>query len=100
MTKGLHLLQREAAQLTVAAFCFKKKKTSNYYLSSINLAADAALPWRGHTAQIQIYKEESLTSAHSCYISRDVGNCHNSLRVVLGECQSLTSAPTSARGPL
>lgn len=37
---------------------------------------------------------------HCWYISWDVGNCHNSLRVVLCECQSLTSALTSARGPL
>lgn len=50
--------------------------------------------------EIQIYKEESLTSVHSRYISQDVGNCHNSLRVVLCECQSLTSALTSAKGPL
>lgn len=32
------------------------------------------------------------------YISQNVGNCHNSPRVVLGECQSLTSALTSERG--
>lgn len=49
--------------------------------------------------EIQIYKER-LTSAHSWYISQDVGNCHNSLRVVLCECQSLTSALTSERGLL
>ncbi len=50
--------------------------------------------------QIQIYKEEILTSVHFWCISQDVGNCHDSLRVVLWECQSLTSALTSVRGPL
>lgn len=50
--------------------------------------------------EIQICKEESPTSVPSWYISQDVGNCHKSLRVVLCECQSLTSALTSARGPL
>lgn len=50
--------------------------------------------------EIQIYKEESLTSVHCWHISRDVGNCHNSFRVVLCKCQSLTCALTSARGPL
>lgn len=32
------------------------------------------------------------------YISQNVGNCHTSPRVVLSECQSLTSALTSERG--
>lgn len=51
-------------------------------------------------AEIRVYREQSPTSDHSWCISQDVGNCHNSLRVVLGECQSLTCALTSARGPL
>lgn len=50
--------------------------------------------------EIHIYKEESLTFVHSWNISQDVGNCHSSLRAVLCECQSLTSALTSVRGPL
>lgn len=49
-------------------------------------------------AEIYINKAVSLTSGHGSYICQDVGNCHNSFWVVL--CQSLTSALTSARGPL
>lgn len=52
------------------------------------------------SVEIHIYKEESLTSIYASNISQVVGNCHDFLGVVLGECQSLTSALTSERGPL